>query len=115
MQENETPETPGADNSQATETKLQRLERERMTRRAALRKMGVTSTLSVLTLFSVDDLARMVGKAMQQRARDNRVAETVARELRQAGVAMAGAPSHDPCGCNGDCTCGCNCTKTNSK
>ncbi len=73
----------------AGETKTQKLEREQLSRRAALRKLGYTSVLSVFALFSVDDLARMVGRAMEQKARDNEVAEVVARELRDAGLAMA--------------------------
>ena len=49
----------------------------------------MTSGLSTFALFSVDDLARMVGKAMQQRVGDNKVATQIATELRSAGVTMA--------------------------
>ncbi len=71
--------------------KLQKYEREQLSRRAALRKMGYTSALAAFAMFSVDDLARMVGKAMEQRARDSQVAEVAARELQGAGVVMATA------------------------
>ena len=75
------------------ETDKERFERERLSRRQALRKFGVTAGMATFALFSVDDLARMVGKAMQQRVRDNRVAEQVAEEFQRAGVALASGPS----------------------
>lgn len=46
--------------------------------------------MATFALFSVDDLARMVGKAMQQRAGDNKVVEQIAKEFQQAGIALAG-------------------------
>jgi len=67
----------------------ERFERERLTRRQALRKFGVTAGMATFAMFSVDDLARMVGKAMQQRAGDSRVAGQVAQEFQQAGIAYA--------------------------
>ena len=45
--------------------------------------------MATFALFSVDDLARMVGKAMQQKAGDNKVAGQIAREFRNAGITMA--------------------------
>ena len=79
------------------ETALAKFEREQLTRRQALRKFGVTSAMATFALFSVDDLARMVGKAMQQRAGDNKVAEQLAKEFQQAGIAMAGGTDTSSC------------------
>ena len=64
-------------------------ERGRVSRRQALKKLGMTSAMATFALFSVDDLARMVGKAMQQRAADNKVVERIAEELHSTGVAQA--------------------------
>lgn len=75
------------------ETERERFERERLSRRQALKRFGMTSAMATFALFSVDDLARIVGKAMQQRAGDNKVAEQVAQEFQEAGVAFAGSPS----------------------
>jgi len=70
----------------------QRFERERLTRRQALRKFGITAGMATFAMFSVDDLARMVGRAMQQRAGDNKIAGQIALEFQQAGIAMAAPP-----------------------
>ena len=48
--------------------------------------------MAAFALFSMDDLARMVGKAMQQRAGDNRIAGQLAKEFQQAGIALADLP-----------------------
>ena len=71
------------------ETNKQRFERERLTRRQALRKFGITAGVATFAMFSVDDLARMVGNAMQQRVGDNKIAGQIAQEFQQAGVAFA--------------------------
>ncbi len=82
-------------------------ERGRVSRRQALKKLGMTSAMAAFALFSVDDLARMVGKAMEQRARDNKVAEQVAKEFQQAGIALAGSPCYGTCCPDYDCSgCG---------
>ncbi len=80
------------------ETAKEKFERERLSRRQALKKFGITSAMATFALFSVDDLARMVGKAMQQRAGDNRVVEQIAKEFQQAGIVLADASSFP-----GDC------------
>ena len=72
-----------------TETKLQKFEREQLTRRQALRKFGFGAGMAALALLSTDDLAHMVGKRMAQIAGDNKIANTVAKELENAGVARA--------------------------
>lgn len=82
------------------ETAKEKFERERLSRRQALKRLGMTSAMATFALFSVDDLARMVGKAMQQRAGDNKVAAQLAKEFQQAGIALAGGPAN----CYGCCT-----------
>ena len=83
----------GIPSGEATpETAKEKFERERLSRRQALKKLGMTSAMATFALFSVDDLARMVGKAMQQRAGDNRIAGQLAKEFQQAGIALADLP-----------------------
>jgi len=89
------------------ETALEKFEREQLTRRQALKKFGMTSAMATFALFSVDDLARMVGKAMQQRAVDDKVVEQVAKEFQKAGIAMADLPSGPaPIGTGSSPACG---------
>ena len=76
------------------ETVKEKFERERFSRRQALKKFGMTSAMATFALFSVDDLARMVGKAMQQRAGDNEIAGQLAKEFQQAGMAHADLPPY---------------------
>jgi len=84
------------------ETAKEKFERERLSRRQALKRFGMTSAMATFAMFSVDDLARMVGTAMQQRARDNKIAGQIAREFQGAGVALAGSPS-SPTSCGYPC------------
>ncbi len=78
------------------ETDKERFERERLSRRQALKKFGMTAGMATFAMFSVDDLARMVGKSMQQRAGDNKVAGQIAQEFQEAGVALAVGPAMGP-------------------
>ena len=97
------PETAPAE----TETAKQKFERERLTRRQALKKFGMTSAMATFALFSVDDLARMVGAAMERQAKNSKIAEQVAKEFEAMGVASA-YPSYT----NNDPNCvGCGSTK----
>lgn len=66
-----------------------KLEDERMSRRQALRKMGILSGVAVLALVSVDDLARLASKQLATNAGNLEVAGAVAKGLRNAGVAFA--------------------------
>ncbi len=66
-----------------------RVEQEKMTRRAALRKLGFGAGLAAFSMLGVDDLARMVGQRMERMAGDNKVATQVAKEFQEAGLAMA--------------------------
>ena len=106
------PEGAIPDQEVVVETAKAKFERERLSRRQALKKLGMTSAMAAFALFSVDDLARMVGKTMQQRAGDNKVAEQVAKELQRAGVTLADGPPVTPpygpcpetyCICNDTC------------
>ncbi len=99
-------ETPSATDNSPTEVNeagQTQFEQQRYTRRQALRKFGFGAGLSAFMLLSVDDLARMVGRQLQQAAGDNQVANQIAEEFRNAGVAFAG-PS-DPCQGLGYCDC----------
>ncbi len=84
---------------------VEQVEQERLTRRAALRKLGFGAGLSAFMLLGVDDLARMVGTKMAQMDGDNKVAGHIAKEFQSAGVAMANTSASGPdCG---SCWCGC--------
>ena len=93
-----------------------RLERDKITRRAALAKMGIRSAAAVFAAFTVDDLARVVTQKMAQNAHDNQIVNAVAEEFKNAGVAFADLPdttSIDPIAYN-DKPCDCLDTKTAS-
>ena len=68
---------------------LAKHEAEKMSRRAVLAKVGLRFGLAALAAFSVDDLARQATAAIALRAKDNAVAQQVAKEFRNAGVAFA--------------------------
>jgi hypothetical protein len=61
----------------------------KMSRRAALRKAGVTSLLSVVGLVSADDLARLVIDKLRENAALRDMTNGIAADLRRAGVAFA--------------------------
>ena len=65
-------------------------EAEQFTRRQALRKIGFGAGLAAFFMLSTDDMAHMVGKVMEKRAGDNKIAHQVAKELENAGAAEAG-------------------------
>ncbi len=79
----------------------QRVEQEKMTRRAALRKLGFGAGMAAFALLGVDDLARMVGKRMERMSSDNKVAQQVAKEFQQAGVAFADGGGSSTSVCSG--------------
>lgn len=116
-EQTEQPETMGIETAQ-------RVEQERITRRAALRKLGFGAGLAAFSLLGVDDIARMVGQRMERMARHNKVASQVAKEFQGAGIALANvtlSPSNIGLHCRGNtntygkanncadcCTLGCN-------
>ena len=86
--------------------KREQLEADKMTRRAALKKMGLTTGFALFGMFAVDDLARMTMTRLQQMHLHNEVVSTVAKEFKNVGVAFANPPKHSsPCyGCGYHCT-----------
>lgn len=91
-----------AHNSASATPKWDKVEQERLTRRAALRKMGYTSSIALFSMFAVDDLARMAIKQMEQHRETRQIAETVAKEFKNSGIALANSIS-DYCGCVDPC------------
>ncbi|WP_395137584.1 hypothetical protein [Armatimonas sp.] len=85
--------------------KLAQFEKEKLSRRQALARFGFQAGAAAVAALTADELLRKVGKEMQRRAGDNKVAQQVAREFQQAGVANAVAAESDPgniclnCGC----------------
>ncbi len=75
-----------------------RVEADKITRRAALRKLGFGAGMAAFALLGVDDFARMVGKRMERMAGDNKVAAQIAVEFQSAGISVASPfPTGDPC------------------
>ena len=74
------------------------LENERMTRRQALRSIGVMTGVAVLGLVSADDLARLAASALKSNAVTKEIGDGIARDFRDAGVAFADPPAgpYDP-------------------
>ena len=111
------PEITPLNEADALEAARLKFEAEKMTRRAALRKLGITSGMAFFSLFAVDDLARMAIKKMRQNEATRDIAETVAREFQNSGIAFATTPVTTPClvseikpGCTGadigyNCVC----------
>lgn len=103
-------ETPDPTADTMDTAAAQRVEQERLTRRAALRKLGFGAGIAAFSLLGVDDFARMVGQRLQRNAHDNKTAMAVAKEFQSAGIASAGAaqnPSGTLCVGNYDCSgCG---------
>ena len=91
------------------EAKRTRWENERMTRRQALRKFGFTAGMTVFAALSVDDLARLASKKLQESEVTKGIGDTLAKEFHAAGVALAnpigGAPGYyatNPCAAGGN-------------
>ena len=96
--------TDNAPATPQTETKLEQFERERLTRRTALKKLGMTTGMTLFSLFAVDDLARLAIKRMEEHKETRMIAETVAKEFKDSGIAFAGGPSWLGCGgCQATC------------
>ena len=92
------PEITPLNEADALESARLKFEAEKMTRRAALRKLGITSGMAFFSLFAVDDLARMAIKQMRQNEATRDIAETVAREFKDSGIAFADTPPNPtPC------------------
>ena len=83
-----------------TENERVRFENERMTRRKALRKFGFTAGMAVFSVLTVDDLARVASKKLQETEATKGIGDMLAKEFRSAGVALANDPGGDPYGNN---------------
>jgi len=89
-------------------------ESERMSRRAALKRLGITTGMALFSLLTVDDMARLAARKLN----DHGVCEDLAAEFKNAGIAVAqtGGDCNERCNqiynqCITDCGCpvGCNC------
>ena len=70
-------------------------EAAKMTRRAALAKIGLRGGMAIFAAFSIDDLARKAATVLSQQGRDNKVVDEVARQMHNAGVSFAAVPPTD--------------------
>ncbi len=68
---------------------LAQFEAEKLTRRRALKKFGITTGMAVFGMFAADDLARMVIKKMEEHKETQQIAEVVAQEFGNSGIAFA--------------------------
>lgn len=84
------------------ETAREKFEQARLSRRAALRKIGITSGMALFGMFAVDDLARVAIKKMEQHKETRQIAETVAKEFKTSGIVFADTVSCTEC--NTTCT-----------
>jgi hypothetical protein len=97
------------DRSKPLDSKREQFEKEKLTRRSALRKAGVTSLLSVFSLVAADDVARLVLAKLQDNALTHGIADGLARDFRSAGVALADTTNYcdgviqAPCYDDGPC------------
>ena len=81
---------------------LDKLNEEKLSRRAALRRIGMTSGIAVLGLLTVDDLARVAAKKLEQ----NELTRGIAQDFKSAGIAFAGPSLQSICdmGCDNQYT-----------
>ena len=68
---------------------LARREQAKMSRRDALARFGFKAAAAAVAVLTADDLLRAVGRDMQRRAGDNQVAQAVAQQFKDAGIAAA--------------------------
>lgn len=87
----------------AQSTSADALAQEKLTRRAALRRIGMTGAMTVLGVLSIDELARVAAKKLDE----HEMTRGLAKDFKDAGVAMAGPAAPSP-GCHGDCIQSCN-------
>lgn len=76
---------PEAMNSSLAEN----LDAEKLTRRAALRRIGMIGGLAVVGTLSIDDLARVSAKKLQQNELTRGIGNSLAQDFRKSGVAFA--------------------------
>lgn len=85
-------EAPGQGQEDVAEAR-QHFEEQRMTRRAALRRLGVTAGIGAVYMLSVDDLARACISRLHEQEFTREVADTLAAELGHSGMAVAATAS----------------------
>lgn len=91
----------------SSESVTNRVEDSRVSRRAALRRLGFTAGAAFLGMFAADDLTRLVLSGMERHDATRGIADSLAHEFRDAGIAYGqggGGSSH--CGIN-DVPCRC--------
>lgn len=71
---------------------------EKMTRRAALRRIGMTGGLTVLGVLSIDELARLSAKKLEQ----HEMTKGLAKDFKEAGVAFADTTTPEGYGNDGN-------------
>lgn len=69
----------------AVEPPIEKIADEKLSRRAALRRIGMIGGMAVLGTLSIDDLARVSAKKLEQ----NELTRGIAKDFRSAGVAFA--------------------------
>ena len=82
------------------QTAREKFEQARLSRRAALRKMGLTTGMALFGIFAVDDLARVAIKKMEEQKQLHEVGETVAKEFKNSGIAFADATGSSIAACD---------------
>ncbi len=58
-------------------------------RRSALRKLGMTSGMALFGVFAIDDLARLAVKKLAQHQETKAIADSIAHDFKDMGVAFA--------------------------
>lgn len=83
--------------SEAAKSPLtEKLDAERLSRRAALRRIGMVSGMAVLGTLTIDDLARVSAKKLQQNELTRGIGDSLAKDFRNAGVAFADTVGTSP-------------------
>lgn len=94
------PETNDSTHPVSTETTTrEKFEQEKLSRRVALRKIGMTTGMALFGMFAVDDLARVAIKRMEAQKATHEIGEAVAKEFKNSGIVFAADPgsSSNPC------------------
>ena len=86
--ETEQAETDAWSRDAALAAEREKLEADKMTRRSALRKMGLTSGAVFGMFFAVDDLARLAIKKLEEHRATREIANSVAHDFRNVGIAF---------------------------
>lgn len=88
----------------ALDSSADKAAQEKMSRRAALRRIGMTGAMAVIGVMSIDDLARVSAKKLEE----HEMTRGLAKDFKNAGVVFAQAEGGDYY----DCMCQCDRTHT---